>query len=187
MAIWDRKPKPEPTPIVEERIVSASGAVVLQGDNISANVSNVSEARVAIKECRSFKKELTLQKREVNAVMADIRAARRLAVGSRGSMMRGVGSFGSFVRSMDRLGRDLERSSHSRNLAPYEELKSSIDSRIRAFDNLILQLERIIVKYEQDNLELTAPTTSDSPSFCRFCGVLRLSERRFCSQCGAPF
>lgn len=116
----------------------------------SFRVETAAEAEQAIKELKLQKKELALQKKAVNAEMAIIRAERRGQLASQGSKMRGGGKTGKFVRDMQTMSRDVDRSRHANRLVPLESRKARIEGEVLALDSAIAQLERCILERNQD-------------------------------------
>lgn len=119
-------------------------------EKLSFRVEAAAEAKQAIKELKLKKKELALQKKAVNAEMAIIRAERRAQLASQGSKMRGGGKTGNFIRDMQTMSRDVERSRHANRLAPIESRKARIEGDVLALDSAIAQLERYLLERNQD-------------------------------------
>jgi hypothetical protein len=124
-----------------------TGFVQIVGKEIRVNTSTIAEAKLAIKELRLKKKEYALQKRAATDKQKEIRAQYTDEVRSRGSIMRGGGGFGKFVRAVQSSSRDIKRAQLANALAPYEKQKQDIDSILRAIDSAILQVEGAILKY----------------------------------------
>ena len=93
--------------------------VQIVGKEIRVNTSTVAEAKFAIKELKLKKKEYSLQKRAVTDKQKEIRAQYTDEVRSRGSMMRGGGGLGKFVRAVQSASRDSKRAQLANALAPY--------------------------------------------------------------------
>lgn len=121
--------------------------VQIVGKEIRVNTSTVAEAKFAIKELKLKKKEYSLQKRAVTDKQKEIRAQYTDEVRSRGSMMRGGGGLGKFVRAVQSASRDSKRAQLANALAPYENQKQDIDAILRAIDSAILQVEAAILKH----------------------------------------
>jgi hypothetical protein len=115
--------------------------VQIEGDTVHYNVTNLAEAKIALKELKLKKKELGLLKREVAARQKEIRTAYTNEVRQRGSMFRGGGGLGKLVRAMQSASRDSKRAALANDLAPLENQKSRIDSMIGTIDYLIVRLE----------------------------------------------
>jgi hypothetical protein len=115
--------------------------VKIEGDAVQCIVNNLAEAKIALKELKLKKKEFGIMKREIMTSQKEIRAAYTHEVRSRGSMMRGGGGFGRFVRAIQTISRDSKRSQLAKNLMPLEREKQRIEGMIEAIDSLIVQLE----------------------------------------------
>ena len=119
--------------------------VHIDGDTIRYDVSNLAEAKIALKELKLKKKEFTLQKRALAARQKEIRDAYTHEVRTRGSMLRGGGAFGRVVRAFQTLSRNSKRAGLARDLAPHENEKQRIDGMLGAVDALIIKLEAHIL------------------------------------------
>ena len=119
--------------------------------NSTAHVkaSSISEAKLALKDLKLKKKEYALLKRELNEKQKEIRASYTDEVRTRGSMLRGGGGLGKFVRFVQTASRDGKRSQLAVALAPLVQEKQSIESLIHAIDLASLQVESYILKNGQ--------------------------------------
>lgn len=115
--------------------------VQIEGDTVRYNVSSLAEAKIALKELKLKKKEFGLLKREISARQKEIRTAYTHEVRSRGSVMRGGGGFGKFVRAVQTISRDSKRADLANDLAPLEREKMRIEGMVGAIDSLIIRLE----------------------------------------------
>jgi hypothetical protein len=121
-----------------------SFVTVTDDGEVTARYSNVAEAKLAIKELRLIKRQLNVLKRQANESQRQMRADYTHQVRQRGSMMRGGGGIGRFVRAIQTAGRDAQRSQLASNLAPAEAKKRRIESIKMAVDQVILQVELYI-------------------------------------------
>lgn len=170
--------------------VSPSGLIAIQSDEMRTKIATPAEGKLAIKELRLLKKQLGLQKREVNAELQALRTQYSQSTKRRGSSVRGGGSVGRFFRSMDQLSRDSQRSTHANALDPYLAQRARIDERIGAVDQMIIKIEAVLLQNELD--EANKPEVPVPPSllpsrknFCNQCGSPRAPNVKFCGQCGS--
>ncbi len=119
--------------------------VRIEGDIVRYNVNNLAEAKIALKELKLKKKEFGVLKREVVARQKEIRASYTHEVRNRGSMMRGGGGLGKFVRAIQTVSRDSKRAGLANDLAPLEQEKVRIERMVGAIDSLIIRLEAYIL------------------------------------------
>ncbi|KAM3116446.1 hypothetical protein [Phormidesmis sp. 146-33] len=112
--------------------------------NISAQ--SLAQANIAIKALKLKKKEYALVKRELTQQQKVIRAEYTDQVRQQGSKVRGGGSIGRFVRTVQTINRDADRRALAQQLAPLEEQKNVVDGIIMAIDQAILQLEKYIIE-----------------------------------------
>ncbi|KAM3102995.1 hypothetical protein ACKFKF_02475 [Phormidesmis sp. 146-12] len=112
--------------------------------NISAQ--SLAQAKIAIKALKLKKKEYALVKRELTQQQKVIRAEYTDQVRQQGSKVRGGGSIGRFVRTVQTINRDADRRALAQQLAPLEEQKNVVDGIIMAIDQAILQLEKYIIE-----------------------------------------
>lgn len=116
-------------------------------------VNSEAEARLAIKDIQSFKKQLLIERKQMTQQMASQRAARQQNLAQRGSTMRGGGNFGQFVRALDAVNRDATRRAHANQLAPLQEQKQLYDQAINEMDLLINQVERETLRLKTSKTE----------------------------------
>ena len=64
----------------------------------------------------------------------------------RGSKLRGGGSIGRLVRTVQTVNRDADRRNLAQQLAPLEQQKNTVDGIINAIDQTILQVEKFIIE-----------------------------------------
>ncbi len=74
--------------------------VQIHDSHIEVNPNTPQEAQLAPRELRLVKKEYSLAKRQINEMQQAIRAEYTDEVRRRGSMMRGGGGLGKFVRTL---------------------------------------------------------------------------------------
>lgn len=123
-----------------------SNFVTISDDGrINISVQSLAEAKLAIKALKLKKKEYALVKRELTQQQKIIRAEYTDKVRQQGSKVRGGGSVGRLVRTVQTINRDADRRALAQRLAPLEEQKNAVDAIITAIDQAILQLEKYIV------------------------------------------
>lgn len=144
---WTTGPVRAPVPVPEPE-PAPRGLTFLDDGDIHINIGTVEEAKLAIKQLKLKKKEYAVLKKGVTNELSQINATRKVALGKRGSMMRGGGNFGKTVRAFDRMGRDAERRNHAGNIAPLEGQKAAIESRVLRIDQAITMLEGYILEQE---------------------------------------
>jgi hypothetical protein len=115
--------------------------VSINGAEVSYSVSNTAEAKTAIKELKLLKKGYALQKKEVATEIQAIKFNYSQEVRSRGSMMRGGGGFGRFIRVFQTASRDTKRSGLASEIQPFEYRKAELDGIMHAIDQLVVKLE----------------------------------------------
>jgi hypothetical protein len=126
---------------------SQTSFVTITNDGkLSVSFQSIAEAKIVIKELKLKKKEYSLVKREVSQQQKQIRAEYTDKVRRRGSKVRGGGSFGKLIRTVQTANRDAERSALARQLAPLEQQKNAIDAIINTIDQTILQVEKYILE-----------------------------------------
>lgn len=125
---------------------SQTNFVTITNDGkVSVSFQSIAEAKISIKELKLKKKEYSLVKREISQQQKQIRAEYTDTVRRRGSKVKGGGSLGKFIRTVQTANRDAERSALARQLAPLEQQKNDIDEIINAIDQASLQVEKYIL------------------------------------------
>lgn len=119
--------------------VTSSGAVLCRA-------SSVAEAKLIIKDLKLQKRLIATEKKQVNAVMATMRAEHRTSMANRGPSMRGGGGVGKFIRDMDAISRSSARSRHANALVPYQRQKDHLDRTLVELDSVINQLDAFILR-----------------------------------------
>lgn len=109
--------------------------------NISVHASTAADTKLAIKELRLLRKSFSLEKRQVTAQHKAVRAQHTHDIRQRGSIFRGGGGFGRFIRSMQTASRDSARTHLARALRPLETEQQRIEHAITQIDSLIAQVE----------------------------------------------
>lgn len=104
-------------------------------------VRNQAEARAAIKALKDLKAKLSLEIRKLNSTMKLIRSEYTASVRQRGSVMRGGGNIGKFVRTIQGLARDAARRQLAKNLEPHERAKHHLETLKHRIDTIILAIE----------------------------------------------
>ena len=125
------------------------GFVQVDGSDIHVRFNTAAEGKIALKELKLKRKEYSLLKRQINEREREIRAQYTDQTRRQGSMMRGGGGFGKFIRGIESISRDSQRANLAKALAPLEKQKSQVDSMLQTFDSVILQVETHILKLEQ--------------------------------------
>jgi hypothetical protein len=125
-------------------VMPASLVTFTEDGQIRVHANNAAEAKLAIRELRAKKKELSLSKREIMQQQREIRAVYTDRVRRRGSKVRGGGSVGRIIRTFETWDRDAARSQLANELAPLEQQRSRIEAWIMAIDSVILQLQRYV-------------------------------------------
>lgn len=120
--------------------------VQISENEIRFHADNAAESKLAIKELKLKKKEFSVLKQTVVAEQKRIRAQYTAELRTRGSMVRGGGGVGRFVRSVQSVSRDSRRAQLARDLAPVEKKKQKIEATMRAIDQAIIQLESALLK-----------------------------------------
>ena len=120
--------------------------VKIIGNELIVRAKSIAEIKLALKELKLKKKELSLAKRILNEEQKQIRSQYTEEVRFRGSMIRGGGGLGKFLRAVQTASRDSKRAALARNLSPYEVRKQEIESMLRAIDSAILQVEAALLK-----------------------------------------
>jgi hypothetical protein len=115
--------------------------VRIEGLDVEANYRTRDEAKLALKELKLLKREYGVRKRTINEEQKAIRASYTDEVRSRGSMMRGRGTFANIFRTVQTVHRDSRRAELAQALAPLEAKKQKIENLIRSIDSVILQVE----------------------------------------------
>jgi len=118
-----------------------SSLIQVQNDEISYSVVDAAQAKLAIKELKLLKKGYALRKKEIVAEIQATRFNYSQEVKSRGSMMRGGGGFGRFVRAIQSVSRDSKRSGLASALHPLEVRKAEAEGMMHAIDQLVVKLE----------------------------------------------
>ncbi len=121
---------------------------ISSGGKISVIASNATEAKFAVKELRLLRKSFALQKRAILDQQKEIRANYTHHVRRRGSMVRGGGGLGRFVRIVQSAGRDSTRSQLARQLQPLENEIQRLNHALTHIDSLIVQVESQSLRVE---------------------------------------
>jgi hypothetical protein len=123
-----------------------SFVTIADNGELRVSARTVAEAKIAIKELKLKKKEYALVKREISQQQKQIRADYTDQVRQRGSKLRGGGSIGRLVRTVQTVNRDADRRNLAQQLAPLEQQKNTVDGIINAIDQTILQVEKFIIE-----------------------------------------
>jgi len=126
--------------------LSPSTFVKIDGTRISVSAHGAAEAKLALKELKLKKKELGVQKRILVSRQKEIRASYTEEVRTRGSMVRGGGGFGRFIRAVQTISRDSKRAGLAGELAPLERARQDVEAMIHAIDTLIIKVEAELLR-----------------------------------------
>ena len=133
--------------LLPNMLPNQSSFVTMTDDGeLRVSARSVAEAKIAIKELKLKKKEYALMKREISQQQKQIRAEYTDQVRQRGSKLRGGGSIGHLVRTVQTINRDADRRTLAQELAPLEQQKNVIESMVNTIDQTILQVERFILE-----------------------------------------
>ncbi|KAM3097435.1 hypothetical protein ACKFKG_08010 [Phormidesmis sp. 146-35] len=120
--------------------------MIADDGRINISAQSPAQAKIAIKALKLKKKEYALVKRELTQQQKVIRAEYTDQVRQQGSKVRGGGSIGRLVRTVQTINRDADRRALAQQLAPLEEQKNGVDGIIMTIDQAILQLEKYIIE-----------------------------------------
>ncbi len=126
--------------------LATTNFISIDGTTVSVNIKTIAEAKIALKELRLKKKEYGLLKRALAEEQREIRADYTHDVRTRGSMLRGGGGFGRFIRLFQTISRDNKKSSLAAAIAPFEHRKQLYEGVIRSLDSAIIQVEAHLLK-----------------------------------------
>ena len=131
------------TPLIKP---TAREIIVFHNDGrISYEWRSIDDAKAAIKQLRTAKKEYALLKRVLLQDMREIRQAYAFGVRQRGSKFIGGGRIGSFVRIFQTMSRDGARRELANQLSPLEKQRAEIEVRVHSIDEIIIIAERFIL------------------------------------------
>jgi F0F1-type ATP synthase membrane subunit b/b' len=150
-------------------------------DHMEIGASSLAEGKAALADVRRLQKELRQIKRNVNLEMKTVRTqykARIAAAGTSGwTGLLAMGRGGSRYRASEKRRVRAERDS---KLAPYDEVKLTIDDLLVQMDGAKLQLQEFIEEAKaEEKADKQAARAKASPEKSNI-------ERRFCPQCGKP-
>lgn len=126
--------------------LSPTTFVKIEGARISVSVQGAGEAKLALKELKLKKKEFGIQRRLLASRQKEVRASYTDEVRTRGSMVRGGGGLGRFIRAVQTISRDSKRAGLANELAPLERAKQDVEAMIHAVDILILKVEAELLR-----------------------------------------
>ena len=109
--------------------------------NVQMRIKSKQEGAFAVKNLKLFKKTVRIRKKEVELAMRNVRADYTAYTRTRGSMLRGGGAIGKFVRSFQTIGRDVERANLAQQLAPLEHQRHCWERLLMTLDGCILSIE----------------------------------------------
>jgi hypothetical protein len=124
----------------------SSFVMITDDGKLHISVQSLAEAKIAIKELKLKKKEYAFVKREISQQQKIIRAEYTDRVRQRGSKLRGGGTIGRLVRTVQTINRDADRRALAQQLAPLEQQKNAVDGVINTIDQAILKIERYIIE-----------------------------------------
>lgn len=149
--VWSTPPVSGPIsgPAPAAQSVSTPRGVSFRGTDIDINVRTVEEAKLGIKQLKLEKKEYAFERKGVTNQLAQINAARKIALAGRGSMTRGGGNLGKTIRVFEQSSRDAERRKHAADVAPLDAQKAAIDAAALRCDQAIAILEGFVLEQQQ--------------------------------------
>lgn len=125
-----------PSPVPEEPWF---GVRFLPDGDVQARWRSAEEAKQCIAELKLKKRELQITKKAVQADEHQARAAYTDKTRRRSPAMRGGGSVGKVVRSVQSSSRASDRRHLAQQIAPLEGQKAAVEDQLLAIDRLILQ------------------------------------------------
>jgi len=128
----------------KEAAHAGAGASFKDDGSIVLNIRSAADAKVALQQLKLRKRELAVEKKAINTQLAQMRAAHQIKLGNRGSMVRGGGKVGKFVRAVEQGSRDNDRAQYSNQLLPLEQAKARVDARILNVESGIVEVQRYI-------------------------------------------
>lgn len=108
---------------------------------ISVNATSIRELKLALKQLKLEKKKLLLLKKQASEQERQIRANYTDYTRNRGSMIRGGGTIGKFIRLGQTVSRDGARRALADQLAPYEQKTREIAAMQSAIEELMIKVE----------------------------------------------
>lgn len=126
--------------------LSSTTFVTVTDSAVCVSANSKLEVRIALKELQLKKKEFGLLKRSLALKMKELRAEYTREVRSRGSMMRGGGGFGRFIRAMQTMSRDNRRCKLASDLAPFQRQIQYLEALIRAIEEAALRLQADLLR-----------------------------------------
>ena len=121
--------------------------VKIEGTKLSVGASSIAEAKIALKELKLMKKQFGLTKREIISKQKEIRADHTHEVRTRGSMVRGGGGLGKFVRLIQSSSRDAKKANLAHTLSPLEKEQQECEAMMHTIDTAILQLQAQLLRH----------------------------------------
>ncbi len=129
-----------PTPVPE------FGVTFHNDGSINVSGGSIAEAKLAIRRLKLKMKEYALEKKKITTELARLRAEHQIKLGRQGSMMRGGGSTGKFMRDMQHMSRDRAKANYVGELDPLEKNKTALERRMMIVDDAIAQVERYVLE-----------------------------------------
>ena len=145
---WAKEERRMRSPIFHMSVLYGSerpwtGVRTYPSGTIRVQASTRDEAVAAIAELKLMKKEMALEKRELNAEATAIRSEYSMKVASRGPAVRGSGTTAGLVRGYQRAGRQSDRIEKTEAINDITERKAFIDRRVVEIDRALIALERL--------------------------------------------
>ncbi len=126
----------------KEAAHAGAGATFKDDGSVVLKVRSAADAKVALQQLKLKKRELAVEKKAINTQLAQMRAAHQIKLGNRGSMMRGGGKVGKFVRAVEQGSRDIDRAQYANQLLPLEQAKARVDARMLNVESSIVEVQR---------------------------------------------
>lgn len=164
-------------------------------DHMEILVSSLAESKAALTKVRSLQKQLRQIKRNINLDMKAIRAEyrQRVSTAAAGSSailsLFGKRKLAGQMRAGEKRRLNAER---DRKLAPYEDLKLTIDDLLVQMDAAKVRLGNLIeeakaeeqAQKQASRVRKTTSREGASTKFCPQCGQAVDQSDGFCRECG---
>jgi|GEM_PF-6916476 len=148
----DEPSSPEPTPIedfIEQRrdvLFEDELVAVFPDGSIEIKCHTKAEGKLALKTLRLIKKQLSLQLREINAALRNVRHGHTDATRRRTPMFRGGGQLGQIIRTIQTISRATDRVSLANSVQPLHDSKQRIDSILTNIQTNTVRLEATLLR-----------------------------------------
>jgi hypothetical protein len=150
-------------------------------DHMQIGASSLAEGKDALANVRRLQKELRQIKRNINLEMKTIRAQYKPKIAEAGTTgwtgLLAMGRGGGRLRASEKRRVRAERDSR---LAPYDQVKLTIDDLLVQMDGAKLQLQDFIEEAKAEETAEKQATKGRAPA------EKAAVAKRFCPQCGKP-